>query len=53
MCGKITDESLISLVEEIPSLIKIDLQNTSITSRTKQKVFQILNSRRLYNVTLN
>jgi hypothetical protein len=53
MCGKITDEGLICLVEKIPSLLKVDFQNTAITNRMRQKIVHTLNSRRLYNVTLD
>lgn len=53
MCGKITDQGLVTLVEQIPSLIKVDFQNTSITNRTKQKIVHTLNCRRLYNITLD
>ena len=53
MCGKITDEGLIGLVEKVPSLLKVDFQNTSITNRMRQKIVHTLNCRRLYNVTLD
>jgi hypothetical protein len=53
MCGKITDEGLMSLVEKIPCLLKVDFQNTGISSRMRQKIVHTLNCRRLYNVTLD
>lgn len=53
LCGKITDEGLLKLIEQIPTLIRVDFQNTSISSRTKQKIVHTLNCRRLYNVTLD
>jgi len=52
-CKFVSDDGLLTLIEQIPALIKLDFQNTSISNRTKQKIVHTLNSRRLYNITLD
>lgn len=38
-CRTITDQAVLRLIERLPSLLKIDLQNTSVSERTKQAIF--------------
>jgi hypothetical protein len=39
-CRNITDAAVLRLVERLPSLLKIDLQNTQISEKTKQAIFE-------------
>lgn len=38
-CRNITDAAVLRLVERLPSLLKIELQNTQISEKTKQAIF--------------
>ncbi len=38
-CRNITDAGVLRLMERIPSLLRIELQNTQISEKTKQAIF--------------
>ncbi len=41
----ITDTGVMKLIQQIPSLIRIDLQHTSISENIKKNIFEELSSR--------
>ena len=50
-CRKVTDEGVLRMLYRTPSLLQIDLQNTSISEQTKKIIFDELSSRSLYDVS--
>jgi hypothetical protein len=38
-CRNITDGAVLRMIERLPSLLKIELQNTQISEKTKQTIF--------------
>lgn len=49
-CRRLTDPAVLRLLHRLPSLLKIDIQNTQISERTKQIIFEELSSRSLHAV---
>jgi hypothetical protein len=47
-CRSISDQAVLRLIERLPSLLKMELQNTNISEKTKKAIFQELNSRALH-----
>lgn len=44
-CRNLTDSGVVGLMERVPCLIKIELQNTQISEKSKQSIFEELSSR--------
>jgi aminopeptidase-like protein len=49
-CRKITGDGVLKMVERTASLLRVDLQHTGITEKTKKAVFDELSTRSLYDV---
>ena len=53
LCKNITDEEVLRTLENLPRLIKLELQNTNLSSRTKEQIFHALMSRKMEKVILD
>lgn len=51
-CNDISDPAVLRLLEKLPRLERIHIQNTNLTERTQGILFHALNSRRMDNVVL-
>lgn len=51
-CQNITDGAVMTLLERLPRLEKIDIQNTNITEQMRAVLFHALSARRMHNVIL-
>lgn len=51
-CNDISDSAILKLLENLPRLERIHIQNTNITERTQAILFHALNARRMDNVVL-
>jgi hypothetical protein len=51
-CRKITDDGVLKMVYRTPSLLKIDIQNTAVSEKTKKAIFDELSTRSLYDVVI-
>lgn len=49
-CRKITNEGVIKMVEKAASILRVDLQHTCISEKTKKVIFDELITRSLYDV---
>ena len=49
-CRKITDDGVLKMIYRTPTLLRIDIQNTDISEKTKKDIFIELSSRSLYDV---
>lgn len=51
-CNQVSDAAVLRMLEKLPRLERIDIQNTNITARTKEIIVHALNSRRMDNILL-
>lgn len=51
-CKNISDEAAIRTLEKLPRLIKFDVQNTNLSSRTKEEIFHALTSRKMEKIVI-
>ena len=49
-CRHITDDAVSKMVYRTPSLLRIDIQNTNVSEKTKKAIGDELSSRSLYDV---